>query len=116
MITSERIAAFLSYLLLPVGWLYVFLFGRRSALAVFHCRQAIMLVAFVVIASAVWAGVTWLLAWIPLGAVVGIAFFSLVMAAWAFGVIAWLIGMVNALRGQMVALPIVGGWVNRLPL
>jgi len=115
MISSERIAAFLSYLFLPIGWLYVFLFGRRSALAVFHCKQSIVLVGFVLIVSAVWAGVTWLLAWIPLGAVIGIAFFSLVMAVWTFGVIAWLIGMVNALRGQMKALPIVGQWSWRLP-
>jgi len=114
MTLSERLAAFLSYLLLPVGWLYVLIFGRRSMLAVFHCKQSITLVAFVVIVSAVWAGATWLLAWIPLGAVFGIAFFSLVMAAWAFGAVAWLIGMVNALRGEMVELPIVGQWSQRL--
>ncbi len=111
---SERIAAFLSYLLLPIGWLVVLLFGRRSAAAVFHCKQAIALVAFVVIAFAAWAGIGWLLTWIPFGAVVGIALFGLVIVALIFAVVAWVMGMSNALAGRMTPLPIVGGWARRL--
>ncbi len=110
---SERIAAFLSYLLLPIGWLVVLLFGRRSATAVFHCKQAIALVAFVVIAFAAWGGIAWLLIWIPFGDVVGFALFGLVIIVMIFAVVAWIVGMSNALRGRMAPLPIVGGWVRR---
>ena len=65
MTTSERLAAFFAYLLLPIGWLIVLLFGRRSAAAVFHCKQAIALVALVLAAFAAWVGVGWILTWIP---------------------------------------------------
>jgi uncharacterized membrane protein len=112
--TSERFAATLSYLLLPIGWLYVLLFGRRSAFAVFHCKQSIAIVGFVLIASAAWVGVGWLLAWIPFGAVVGVALFSLVIAALVCAAVIWILGMVSALRGRMAPLPIVGGWARRL--
>ncbi len=113
MSTSDRIEAFLSYLLLPIGWLVVLLFGRRSAAAVFHCKQAIALVALVVIAVTAWAGIGWILTWIPFGAVVGVALFGLVITVLIFAVVAWIVGMSNALAGRMAPLPIVGGWVRR---
>jgi uncharacterized membrane protein len=110
---SERIAAFLSYLLLPIGWLVVLLFGRRSAPAVFHCKQSIALVAFVLITFAAWGGIGWLLTWIPFGDIVGVALFSLVIVVMIFAVVAWVMGMSNALAGRMAPLPIIGGWVRR---
>jgi uncharacterized membrane protein len=113
--TSARIPAFLAYLLLPVGWLYVFLFGRRDPAAVFHCKQSIALVAFVLAVTASWVAVGWLLAWIPFGFVLSVALFAIVIAAYLFAVVVWLVGMANALRARRTPLPIVGGWGERLP-
>lgn len=111
---SQRIPAFLAYLLLPVGWLYVLIFQRRNALAIFHCKQSIVLVGWLVISLAAWAALGWVLAWVPLGFVIGVALFGLVIAAYIFAFIAWVVGMRNALSARMVPLPIVGGWAIRL--
>lgn len=113
MTTSERLAAFLAYLLLPIGWLIVLLFHRRSATAVFHCKQAVALVALVLVAFAAWTGVAWILTWIPYGAIVAVALFTLVMVVLIAAAVIWVIGMRNALTGRIAPLPIVGGWVNR---
>ena len=116
MSTSERISAFLAYLLLPIGWLYVVLFGRRSPAALFHCKQSIGIVAFVLGMTGAWAVVAWLLAWIPFGAVFSVALFAIVVAAYILAVVMWVGGMVNALRGKIALVPIVGRWAERLPV
>ncbi len=113
MTISERLAAFTAYLLLPIGWLIVLLFHRRSTAVVFHCKQAVALVALVVVAFAAWVGIAWILTWIPYGAIVAVALFTLVMAVLIAAVVIWLLGMRNALAGQMKPLPLVGGWVDR---
>lgn len=112
--TSQRILAFLAYLLFVLGWLIALVFGRRSRFAVYHAKQSIALALFLVAVMTGWIVFAWLTAWIPSLFIVGIAAFSLVIAAAIFGVIAWLLGMRNALRGQMEPLPIVGGWARRL--
>jgi hypothetical protein len=38
-----------------------------------------------------------------------------VIAAAVFGLVAWIIGMSNALGARMRPLPIVGAWAKRLP-
>jgi uncharacterized membrane protein len=113
--TSQRILAFLAYLLLVVGWVIVLLFGRRSRFAVYHMKQSIALVLCLLVVAAGWAVLTWLSAWIPFLFVVGVSAFSIVMAAAIFGVVAWVIGMSNALGARMRPLPIVGAWAKRLP-
>lgn len=115
MSTSQRALALLAYLLLPIGWLAILLFGRRSRFAIFHMKQAVALVLFLATIAIGWAALAWLTAWASYLFVVGIAAFSLVMAAAIFGVIVWLLGMRNALRAQMRPLPIVGAWARRLP-
>jgi uncharacterized membrane protein len=112
---SQRILAFLAYLLLVVGWILVLLFGRRSRLAVYHMKQSMALVLFLLAVAAGWAVFTWLSAWISFLFIVGVASFSLVMAAIVFSLVAWIVGMSNALGARMRPLPIVGAWAKRLP-
>jgi uncharacterized membrane protein len=113
--TSQRILAFLAYLLSVAGWLLVLLFGRRDRFAVFHMKQSVALLLFILVVTAGWFLFTWLTAWVPFLFILGAGSFSIVMAAYAFAAIAWLIGMSNALRARMVPLPIVGAWASRLP-
>lgn len=111
----NRGLAFLAYLLSALGWLIVLLVGRRDRYAAFHARQSLALLLFLVGVTAGWAVLAWLLSFIPYMAIIGLSLFALVMAAYAFGVIAWIMGMSNALRSRMTPLPLVGGLARRLP-
>lgn len=112
---SERIAAALAYV--PViGWLFVLAFQRKNPLAVFHVRQSIGLVLFLIAALVIWGAIAFVLAWVPMLSAVGVALFTLVMAAWFYGVVALIIGVVNALNGKSNPLPGVGERANRLPI
>jgi uncharacterized membrane protein len=99
-----------------IGWLYVFLFQRGNANAMFHLRQGIGLVLFLISALLVWAILAWIIAWIPYMAVIAAALFTIVIVAYLFGFIAWIMGMANALRHKQVTLPFFGKWANRLPI
>jgi uncharacterized membrane protein len=107
--------AFLAYLLSIPGWLYVLLFHRKDKFAVYHAKQSMMLTIFALAAPAAWAVAAWVLTWIPLaGSFVGAALFSLVIAAYFFLGVAWILGMVYALQAKMKPLPMIGGWTERL--
>jgi uncharacterized membrane protein len=55
------------------------------------------------------------LAWIPVaGPTFSIATFSLVVAAIPAVVIAWVVGMVNALRDDVKQVPVFGAWGEQL--
>jgi uncharacterized membrane protein len=113
--TSNRFPAFLAYI--PViGWLYVLFAERKNPFAMFHLRQSIGLVLFLIGTLAAWFVLAWLLAWIHFGTIFSVAFFTLVIAAYVYGVFAWITGMVNALQGKIRLLPIFGRWANSLPL
>ncbi len=113
MSASSRILAALSYL--PViGWLIAGVAGRRTAFVVFHLRQAIGLIAFLIAIFLAWVVVTWLLSWIPYGFLVGNALFPLVVASYLYGAVALIIGVVSALAGRATLLPIFGAFANRL--
>jgi uncharacterized membrane protein len=99
-----------------IGWLYVYVFQRKNELANFHLKQSIGLVLFLVSALVSWAVVAWGLAWIPYMGALGMALFTLVMAAYVFGAVAWILGLIHSLRGQMVPLPWFGSWATRLPI
>lgn len=113
MSASSRILAAVSYLPL-IGWLIAWLAGRKKAFVVFHLRQAIGLVAFIIVMMVGWVIVTWLLSWIPFGFLAGNALFPLVIASVSYGLIALLIGIISALSGKPTLLPIFGSFANRL--
>jgi uncharacterized membrane protein len=115
MSTSERISAAVAYLPL-VGWIYAYFVQRKSELAMFHLRQSISLFGIQIAIFALWAVVAWVITWIPYGVVFSVALFSLVMSAFFVGVVAWLVGIVNALRGLMKDVPLFSGWASRLPI
>ncbi len=113
--TPSRAPAVLAYV--PVlGWLYVLFLERKNSLAVYHLKQSVGLVLFLIAATAVWALVTWLLAWIPFMFVLGIAMFGIVIAAYLYGLIAWVMGLSNAWQARFTPLPLFGGWASRLPI
>jgi uncharacterized membrane protein len=112
----SRFPAVLAYLLPVLGWLYVLFFERRNSLALYHLRQSIGLVVFLIVILVAWVGVSWLLAWIPYLAILGIALFALVMGAFFYGMVAWLFGIYNALSYRQRPLPLFGRWASRLPI
>lgn len=112
----SRLPAVLAYLVPVISWLYVFFFQRNNLLAIFHVRQAIGLFLFVIGAFVGWGVIAWLLAWIPYAAVLSIALFALVIAACLYGIVAWLLGLINALNSRLAPLPLFGRWANRLPI
>jgi uncharacterized membrane protein len=113
--TSDRVSAFLSYI--PViGWIYVLLAKRQNSLPMFHVRQSIGLFVFMAATFAAWVAVTWLLGWIPFGFMVGIALFTLVITLLIFGIVAWVIGILHALQGRMILLPVIGKIANNIRL
>jgi hypothetical protein len=112
----SRFPAAVVYLVPVVGWLYVFSFHRRNTLAMYHLRQVIGLCLFLIAATIGWAVSAWLLAWIPYMGALGMALFAIVIAAYLFGVVAWTLGLINALTKRVVPLPGFGHWASRLPI
>ncbi len=112
---TSQINAALAYI--PViGWIYILLVANREEFGRFHLRQSIGLVLFLVGVFIGWAGIAWAIAWLPFGSTVSVTLFTLVIAAVGYGVIAWVIGIANALRGLMNPLPIFGRWAHdKLP-
>lgn len=113
--TSQRYPAVIAYLLPVIGWLYVYLFQRTNPFARFHLKQAIGLCLGMLAAFVAWAVVAWVVAWIPYAAVFSVALFTLVMAAFLAGFLFWIMGMINAARGLVEYIPLVGESANRLP-
>ncbi len=112
----SRFAAVFAYLVPVIGWLYVYLVERKDSFAVFHLRQAIGLVLFLIGTFVGWAVIAWLLAWIPYLAVLSVALFTIVIAAYIYGFFAWVAGMLNALGNRLSPLPLFGQWASRLPI
>ncbi len=115
MSTSERISAAAGYV--PViGWIYAYFVQRQNQLVMFHLKQSISLFVNLIGIFVIWVVVAWVLAWIPYGDVFSIALFTIVMAAFFVGAIAWVIGIVNALRGLLKDVPLFASWAKRLPI
>ncbi len=115
MSSSSRFPAVLAYL--PViGWLYVFLFHRQNSFALYHLRQAIGLILFLIGAMVVWVVIAWIIAWIPYMAVFSIALFTIVIAVYMYGFMAWLVGLFYAITNRAAPLPWFGKWASRLPI
>jgi len=116
MSSSSRAPAVIAYLIPIVGWVYVLVFQRKNAFAVYHARQAIGLGLILIATFIGWVVVAWVLAWIPYMSVFSVALFGLVIGIYFFGFIAWIIGLINALTNRSTPLPGFGKWANRLPI
>jgi len=113
--TSQRIPAVIAYIPI-IGWLFVLITQRNNPFAVFHLRQAIGLIVFLIAMCGGWAVLLWLLSWLPFGYLVGNALFALVIVALAYGLVAWIIGIISAGRGKTTLLPVFGRRAARLPI
>jgi uncharacterized membrane protein len=112
---SERYTSLIAYI--PIlGWIYVLLFHHTKPLPMFHVRQSIGLFVFLLVVFAGWLLLAWVSVWIPYGFTFGIALFNVVIAAFIFGAVMWVKGMINALSGRMSLLPLFGQMANRILL
>ena len=113
---SNRVLAFLSYLLSVFGCLYVLFFQRQDKLAVYHAKQSLVLALVAVGSLVIWLLGSWVVSWIPLaGPLIAAAAFSQVILIGIFSVVSWVVGMVYALQARMKPLPLVGKWAERIP-
>ena len=104
-----------AYLFSFVGALYVLFARRNDKLAVYHARQSLGLALFALAAFIVWVVLAWLLTWIPyVGFILGMALFSLVIAAYLVLFGSCLAGMKSALHEKMQPVPIFGNVASRL--
>jgi uncharacterized membrane protein len=113
---ESRFPAVLAYLIPVIGWLYIVFSQRKNGLAIFHLRQSIGLWLFLIGALMVWAVVGTIIAFIPYMAVVSVALFTLVIAAYLYGFAAWLMGINNAFNNRLIVLPLFGRYASRLPI
>jgi len=113
---SSKIFAFLSYLLLVPGWLFVLLFRRKDPYAQFHARQSLLLNIFVFLLFVLWFVLTWLVIAIPIAGPIFAWFcFAIVIACLIFALYAWVSGLVRSLQAVQKPLPIIGRWTEKLP-
>ncbi|MBX3084403.1 MAG: hypothetical protein KF716_22390 [Anaerolineae bacterium] len=112
---GSSVPAVIAYL--PIlGWLYVYLFQRKNSLALFHLRQSIGLFLFLLGVFVGWVVLAYVLALVPYMAVISVSLFAIVIAAYIFGVVAWVMGILNALKQTSTPLPFFGRWATRLPI
>ena len=115
----SRVPAFLAYLLLVVGWLFVLVAHRDDEFARFHTRQSIMLVLSAIVSLGAWAIFGWIISWIPfVGPVVATASFALVISVGLYLFVLWIVGMISVLQAKErpLSIPIIGRWIRRLPI
>jgi uncharacterized membrane protein len=112
----NKIVAFLSYLLLVPGWLFVLIFRRKHPTELIHARQSLVINAVPIFFLLLWYVFTWLVITIPLmGPLVAWFAFAILIAIGIFILTSWIVGMVRALRGNMKPLPIIGTWAAKIP-
>lgn len=113
---SNKIFAFLSYLLLVPGWLFVLILRRKDEHARFHARQSLALNLFAFVLLAAWFVITWLVIAIPIaGPLFAWFMFAIVIAFLIYLVIAWVTGMVRSFQSKAKPLAIIGKWAQKLP-
>ncbi|MBI1279395.1 MAG: hypothetical protein GC179_14800 [Anaerolineaceae bacterium] len=113
--TQSPIQAAIAYIPI-IGWLYVYVLQRKNPSAIFHLRQSIGLVLFLIGTLVGWAIVAYLIGLIPYMAAFSVALFTIVIAAYFFGALTLVMGIVNALKNKSIPLPIFGRWASRLPI
>jgi uncharacterized membrane protein len=113
--SSSKLFAFLTYLLLVIGWAVVFLFRRNDRFAMYHTKQSVVLGIAAVAVPLAWAMAGWVISWLPfLGYIIAVAAFALVMAIELCFLFAWIVGIVYAWQGKAKPLPFVGLYASRL--
>lgn len=116
MTSTNKIFAFLSYLLLIPGWLFVIIFRRKHPSELRHARQSMVITFMPLIGLVLWFLLTWIAFVIPtFGPLFAWFFFAVLIAVGIFLVVIWIIGMIRALRGNEKPLAVVGDWAARLP-
>lgn len=114
--TNTKISAFLAYLLLVPGWLYVLIFRRKDEHASFHAKQSLVINLFACLLILAWFVVTWLVVSIPImGPIFAWFLFAIVIAFLVYLVIIWVMGMVRSFQPKSKPLAIVGKWAQKLP-
>ena len=115
MANLARASAFVAYLLPIIGPLLILLFNRKNLFAIYHACQSLVLVAILIVIPIVWVVLSWLVSSVPIaGPLLGVSMFTLVMASWLLVLVAWVIGMVNALQGKYQRLPLFGRWGEKV--
>lgn len=114
---GSRIKAFLAYLFLAVGGLIILLFNRKDRFAAFHARQSVLLTVVAILGPLVWVLCAYPVSFIPfVGPILASASFALVIALFMALIIAWIVGMVFALRAQPKFVPFFGELTKRFTL
>ncbi len=101
-------AALLAYLLPVLGPAYILLLRKDDAFSRYHAMQSLSIVAALILAPAVWILFSWLISLLPFGGVVAAYVFALVVAVYLAVVVAWVVGIVNALRARRSPVPFFG--------
>ena len=101
-------AALLAYLLPVLGPAYIRALRKDDAFSRYHAIQSLSIVVALILAPAVWILFSWLVSLLPFGGVVAAYVFALVVAVYMAVVVAWVVGIVNALRARRSPVPFFG--------
>lgn len=99
---DSKMWAFLAYLLSIVGFVLVLATKKNDAYAMYHAKQSLVLF------------LAWVIAWI----VILVPFIGW-LVSWILYIllfVLWIIGMVNALNGKKVPLPVIGSFADKINL
>ena len=100
--------ALLAYLLPVLGPAYILALRKDDSFSRYHALQSLSIVAALILAPAVWILFSWLISLVPFGGVVAAYVFALVVAVYMAVVVAWVAGIVNALRARRSPVPFFG--------
>ncbi len=101
-------AALLAYLIPVLGPVYILALRKDDAFSRFHALQSLLIVLALILAPVAWFLFSWLVVFLPFGGVIAAYIFALVIAVYLAVVVAWLAGIVNALRAKRAPVPFFG--------
>jgi uncharacterized membrane protein len=114
-VSRSRAAALLAYLVPLAGPLAVLGIRRDDLFARYHAAQALTAQAVMIGAPLIWLVLSWGLTWLPTaGPLLVVVLFALVLAVLLLMLLALLVGAVNALRGAVRPIPLIGERAERL--
>ena len=117
-IEEGKICAATSYILIGIIWFFVDDKMKKNTFAKFHVKQALILIGFSILMSAVMAVIgvfAMILTFIPgLGLAVAGLLSLVSLLLWLAYLILWIFGIVKALTGKEDQLPVIGGFAKHL--